>query len=433
MAWLQCNTSKEISQDREAMTEDLNYLGKSMSHSVTRRSALRSLAGAMMLSASMQHGMWAQRKADWDGEGDAPKDPGPLATDLSTKLTPAAIAAALRKVANWQVERSAKLFSQDWTYGALYPGLLAASRTLSEPRYEQAVMAVGERYDWQLGPRLIAPDYIGHGQARGQTYDANNQALAQAYIALYKLHHDSKMIAGVRKRFDELIVAGGRTDAPLWWWCDALFMAPASWVMLYEVTGNKAYLDYMDHRWWETSDYLYDKEEHLFFRDSNFFVKKEPNGKKMFWSRGNGWVVAGLALVLEGLPKEHPSRAKYVKQLQEMSQRLLEIQSADGLWRPGLLDPDAYSLPELSGSGFFTYAMTWGVRHGVLDRKAFLPAITKAWDGMLSHIYADGRLGSIQPIASGPGNYAPSASSVYGVGAFLLAGCELHKLVAKAG
>ena len=46
---------------------------------------------------------------------------------------------------------------------------------------------------------------------------------------------------------------------------------------------------------------------------------------------------------------------------------------------------------------------------------------------MLSHVYADGRLGSIQPIDGQPGKFKPSASYVYGVGGFL-AGSEMHRL-----
>ena len=67
--------------------------------------------------------------------GDAPPDPGPLATDLSPAFKPAAIHAAMRKVADWQSARVADFPSQDWTFATLYVGLLSASETLHEPRY----------------------------------------------------------------------------------------------------------------------------------------------------------------------------------------------------------------------------------------------------------------------------------------------------------
>ena len=98
---------------------------------------------------------------------------------------------------------------------------------------------------------------------------------------------------------------------------------------------------------------------------------------------------------------------------------------------PCRLDPAAYDLPEVSGSAFFTYSLAWGINHGVLDRAKFEPVVKRSWAGMLTHIYADGRLGSIQPIDGQPGKFKPSASYVYGVGGFLLAASEVDALAAK--
>lgn len=108
------------------------------------------------------------------------------------------------------------------------------------------------------------------------------------------------------------------------------------------------------------------------------------------------------------------------------------IQGGDGLWRSGLLDPGAYDLPEVSGSAFFTYSLAWGINPHVLDRTKFESVVERAWAGMLSHIYADGRLGSIQPIDGQPGKFTPSASYVYGVGGFLLAASEVDALAQNA-
>jgi len=110
-----------------------------------------------------------------------------------------------------------------------------------------------------------------------------------------------------------------------------------------------------------------------------------------------------------------------------MSAEMLSIQGKDGLWRPGLLDADAYPLPEISGSAFIIYAMAYGVNEGILDRATYWPAVEKGWAGMLTHVYADGRLGSIQPVGAAPGAYGETTSFVYGVGAYLLAGSEIYR------
>ena len=57
-----------------------------------------------------------------------------------------------------------------------------------------------------------------------------------------------------------------------------------------------------------TSELLYDKEEHLYARDATYLSKREANGQKIFWSRGEGWVMGGLVRTLEYLPKDDPQR-----------------------------------------------------------------------------------------------------------------------------
>jgi len=227
------------------------------------------------------------------------------------------------------------------------------------------------------------------------------------------------------------LVARPDEAKPVWWWCDALFMAPPVLVRLSEITGDHRYIDYMNKEWKITAGLLYDRDEHLYFRDDRFLdlgKQHEANGKKVFWSRGDGWVVAGLANILQYLPANDPSRPMYEQQFRDMIAKIASLQPADGLWRTGLLDPEAYKMPEISGSAFFTFAMASGVNHGILDRAHYEPIVRKSWAAMVSHIYADGRLGNIQPIGFAPDKFDPGSSYVYGVGGFLLAGSELDRM-----
>jgi unsaturated rhamnogalacturonyl hydrolase len=276
------------------------------------------------------------------------------------------------------------------------------------------VVKMASRFDWKLVDARFP--------------HADDMALGQSYMDLYLEQHEPVRIANTKAILDRLIVRSDDPDKLLWWWCDALFMGPPVLARMFAATGDRRYLDYMDREWWQTSASLYDPAEHLYFRDSRYFTQKEKNGQKIFWSRGNGWVMGAFAKVLELVPKDYPTRGKYISQYKEMADRIAAIQGGDGLWRSGLLDPGAYDLPEVSGTAFFTYSLAWGINHGILDRARFEPVVTRAWAGMLTHIYADGRLGSIQPIDGEPGKFKPSASSVYGVGSFLLAASELDAL-----
>lgn len=349
------------------------------------------------------------------GVGDSLETAPPLA-HLSPALKRADVAAAMRKVGDWELARSKPYFSRDWTFAALYAGYMAAAKAIPDPAYEQAMLTMGNQFSWTPGPRKA---------------HADDQAVVQTYIELYRDYREQRMIIPVIEQFDQLTKQPDVAGKPVWWWCDALFMAPPVWARLYGVTGDKKYLNYMDKEWWITSNLLYDPQEHLYFRDASFLHKHEPNGQKLFWSRGNGWVMAGLARVLAVMPEKYPTRAKYVEQFQQMAARVAELQGQDGLWRPGLLDAAAYPLPENSGSGFFVYALAWGINHKLLDRKKYLPVVEGGWAGLLNHVYEDGRLGSIQPIGAAPGAYTATSSYVYGVGAFLLAGSEVMQLSKK--
>jgi len=350
--------------------------------------------------------------------GDSPDDPGPLATDLSPAITHEAISKAARKVADWELGRTEATFNQQWTYAALYDGMLAASKTTGDARYRDAMVRMAQRFNWKL-----LNERFPH---------ADDMALGKSYMDLYLEKRDPVRMADTKAVLDQLVVRPDDPSKLLWWWCDALYMAPPVLARMSVATGDRRYLDTMDREWWQTSASLYDPAEHLYFRDSRYFKQKQANGQKVFWARGNGWVMGALAKVLEVMPKDYPSRGKYIAQYKEMADRIASIQGKDGLWRSGLLDPDAYDLPEVSGSAFFTYSLAWGINHGVLDRARFEPVVERAWAGMLSHVYADGRLGSIQPIDGQPGKFKPSASYVYGVGGFLLAASELDVLAQGA-
>ncbi|SNT35231.1 Rhamnogalacturonyl hydrolase YesR [Granulicella rosea] len=381
------------------------------------------LAGALFFAVTLpvfaQDAPKPPSKADLEkiAAGDSPDNPGPLATDLSPATDKASVHKAMRKVADWQIRTGEPRFNQLWTFAALYSGLLEASRSTGDPKYKDAVLRMAEHFHWQL-----VDNRFPH---------ADDEAIGRAYLELYIDNPAPERIAMTKEILDRLVVRPDDPAKKLWWWCDALFMAPPVLTEMAKVTHDRRYLDYMDKEWWETSAYLYDPAERLYFRDDTYFKRAEANGKKLFWARGNGWVLAGLATVLENMPADYPTRAKYEQQFREMAERVAGLQQPDGLWRSGLLDPAAYEQPEISGSAFFTYGIAWGINHHLLNRKQYLPVVTKGWAGMTKHIYADGRLGDIQPVGAAPAAVKPSSSYVYGVGAFLLAGSEIVKLGKK--
>jgi len=344
------------------------------------------------------------------------------------KPDPAEIRAVMKRVADWQLANpsaSSNRYTEDaWTWGAFYTGLMAWSKIAGEPKYHEALMAMGKRFAWKPAKR---------------PYHADDHCVSQTYLELYLQQHDPAILGPTKERFDFILAHPSTNDLHFqikgaldrWSWCDALFMSPPAWARLSTATGDPRYLDYMTRQWWLTTDFLYDREEQLYFRDSSYFDKREANGKKVFWSRGNGWVLAGMARVLEHLPKDHPERARFEKLFRDLAAKVLKCQQPDGLWHASLLDPASYPLKETSGSGFFIFAFAWGVNHGLLDRTQFEPAIQRGWAALVNCVTPAGKLTHVQPVGADPKSFAPESSDVFGVGAFLLAGSEVYQLARK--
>jgi len=241
---------------------------------------------------------------------------------------------------------------------------------------------------------------------------------------LHALAPDPKQIEATKAGLDAL-VAKPITGRELWWWCDALYMCPPTLAKLATATGDKKYLEALDRWYWDAYVYLYDPESALFYRDKRYLFPTE--GQKVFWSRGNGWVIAGLSRLLDALPKDYPLRTKYIALYQAMAAKLVAVQPADGLWRANLLDATG-AHGEASGSAFFCYALAWGINEGLLPADKYRPAVDKTWAALLTCVDAEGRLGWVQPIGFAPDHYDATTYQEYGAGAFLAAGSQMMKL-----
>jgi rhamnogalacturonyl hydrolase YesR len=321
----------------------------------------------------------------------------------------------------------------DWEAGTLYAGMSADDRATGDGHNAGALKRIADRHGWkpnQGSPR--APFFADH------------ICVCQTYLDLYDRSHDPAALGPTREAMDALLqhLSAYQPGAkPTWWWCDALFMGPAVLAHLSADTGDRKYLDAMDAEWWRTTALLYDPHARLFFRDGTFLpgyhlatrssTKPAATTKPwraVYWSRGNGWVVAGLARVLTYMPADYPTRPRYVSLYRDMVNRLVELQPADGLWRADLLADPATATGETSGTALNVYAIAWGINHGLLDRGRFLPIVAKGYAGLRRCVLPDGRVGYGQPHGYKPAPAPADSVTSFGVGAYLLAGSELLPL-----
>ena len=333
------------------------------------------------------------------------------------------IKATLLKVADWQLKHSNGQTENSWTNGAFYTGVMAAYKTTKSPVLLDSLMAIGNRHNWLPEKRFDHADDI---------------VISQTYLDLFRLKKDGGMIQPTIDSVNKMRTTPGKevkNHGITWWWCDALFMAPPTLAKIAAIKKDPSYLVLNDTLFHQTYRLLYNQKEHLFARDATYLVdangngKKEANGQKVFWSRGNGWVMAGLARLLQEMPKNYGGRAFYVNLFKEMSARLITLQQPDGLWRTSLLDPASYAGGEGSGTGFYCFALAWGINNKILDKATYLPVVQKSWTALTGIVTTEGKVGWVQPIGADPRkNFNSESWESYGAGAFMLAGSEVIKL-----
>ena len=348
-------------------------------------------------------------------------------------FTKAATKEVMKRVADWQIanpNNGAEHDDLDWTHAALYMGMIdwaeIAEQEDGNDTYYKWLLKIGRKNHFQVGKWMYHADFI---------------AVGQPFIDLYKKYKQEKMIMPVMARANWVVEHPAKTTLELdygkletldrWAWCDALFMAPPVYAKLYALTGEKKYIKFMNKEYKATYDYLFDKEENLFYRDRRYFGKKEANGKKVFWGRGNAWVIGGLAHILNILPEETPMYKSYENLYLQMIHKIVQLQQPDGLWRASLLDPDEVPVKETSASTFFAYALIWGINKGLLPVQEYMPKVKKAWEALLGCINEEGKLGYVQPIGASPGSVKESDNQEYGSGAFLMVASELYKFYYK--
>jgi rhamnogalacturonyl hydrolase YesR len=332
-------------------------------------------------------------------------------------------------------ERGGRL-SFSWQTGTLYSGVMACYEAAGQDGFLTAARDWCASGNWACGDK--------HGSKRPLNADAI--CSAQTFLDVYAADRDPAQIESINRVFETFYFGqemidksllghatwGGET-APfigrnLWWWCDALYMAPPLLARLGQATGNAQYYELLHRLYWDTVDYLYNPAEQLFFRDKNFFDKKTPSGQPVFWARGNGWVIGGLVRTIDYIPDDDPMRPRYIKLFQELMARIVTLQGEDGLWRASLNEPDWFPMQETSGSSFFCFGLAAGINRGWLDRDTYLPAAEKAWEGLVGCLSPEGKVQWAQPVADRPFATGKENTSSYTQGAFLLAASEIYKL-----
>ena len=315
--------------------------------------------------------------------------------------------------------------SNIWTRAVYYEGLMALHEIFPKKEYYDYALDWANFHDWGFRSGNI-------------TRNADDYAAAQTYIDLYNLEPDSEKLLNTRAAMQKFLHTPQNDD---WDWIDAIQMGMPVFAKMGVLENDERYFEkmyqmYMYSRNKEGGNGLFNPEDGLWWRDADFVPPyTTPGGEDEYWSRGNGWVIAALAKVLNIIPEDAPHREQYINDLKIMADALAEVQREDGFWNVSLHDENNFGGEELTGTAFFVYGLAYGVNNGILDKEKYLPVIKKGWNAMVNEgLHENGFLGYVQSTGKEPKDGQPlSYDKVpdfedYGLGGFLLAGSEVYRI-----
>ena len=325
-----------------------------------------------------------------------------------------------------------------WHVAAYHTGNMEAYFLTGEPSYLDYSLRWAEHNGWEGAREKDRSLWkYTYGENDLHVLFGDFQICFQTYADLYNILPDDRRIARAREVMEyEMSLPAN----DFWWWADALYMVMPVMTKLYGITGNGMYLDKLYEYLKYTDSLMYDEETGLYFRDGKYVYPKHKtaSGKKDFWARGDGWVLAGLAKVLKDMPESYRHYDFFVQKYRRLADAVAQCQQEQGYWTRSMFDPDQAPGPETSGTAFFAYGIIWGINNGLLPAGKFLPVADKAWNYLRgTALQKDGSVGFVQPIGERaiPGQEVSASSQAdFGVGAFLLAACErVRYLEGKGG
>ena len=335
----------------------------------------------------------------------------------------------------WQTNHPAEVRAF-WDHAAYHTGNMEVYKLLKDQQMLDYSIRWAEHNKWK-GATETNPSkwkYLQYGEGQDYVLFGDWQICFQTYIDLYHIMEKGKKAEARVARAKEVMGYEVKSKAnDYWWWADALYMVMPVMTKMYKLTGDEKYLDKLYDNICYSDSIMLDQETSLYFRDGKYVYPKHKtaNGQKDFWARGDGWVLAGLAKVLQDMPKTYKHRSFFVRKYVRMAESVAKLQQPEGHWTRSMMDPNQAPGYETSGTAFFCYGLLWGINNGYLSKKVYAPVVEKAWHYLATvALQSSGKVGYVQPIGERaiPGQRVDANSEAnFGVGAFLLAACEYYR------
>lgn len=324
--------------------------------------------------------------------------------------------ALMEKVNDYWIGQNPDVGDCAWERAAYFLGNMAAYEMTGKQEYLDYAAEWAKANEWKV--------------YNGEKTNADSILCVETYIELL----DKYGVKGTDEHFIkdlEWTLSDPAND--YWWWVDTIYMAPTVYNKLAIRENNPEYYE-KSYRLYHNSKVertCFSEEDSLWWRDERFLPGNEmnPEGKKIYWSRGNGWIFAGLGRLLESIDESNPYYTEYRNMFVRMAAAIKKCQLPDGFWHTDLFYPERFDMPETSGTVLFVLGYLKGIRLGILNKDEYYDATIKGFDALTNESLEDsGRLGWVQGVAWDPTPVDKGNTNNYAVGAYLQVIRELIRI-----
>ena len=186
--------------------------------------------------------------------------------------------------------------------------------------------------------------------------------------------------------------------------------------------------------------YLQDPTDKLFYHC--YWTRRQHRypRSRIYWGRGNGWVIAGLPLTIDNFAEGSEERCEAIRILTETSHALLPYQRADGFYETVFNRPGQTYI-ESSATALIASGWMQGVADGYLDPQFLEPGVRafravvdslEMKDGLLSMPLISAPTIAIQLMPYLGYKFTPRGNDwTYGLAALFFAGLNYRKLLQR--
>jgi unsaturated rhamnogalacturonyl hydrolase len=333
----------------------------------------------------------------------------------------------------------------DWRYwnGVLNLAMLRLADALDEARYAgfaRRNVAFGfdaspyferryrgeSKWEYPFGQRVVMEELDDYGAMGASVIEVLGAVPDERYRRYVRAAAD--FAASRQHRLPDGTFVRG-FPRPWTLWADDLYMSVVFLARLAAYTRDPRYLDDAALQVAGFHRRLFDTDAGLMYHD--WYSDTGSHGVA-FWGRANGWALLAQVDLLDRLPDDHPGRDTLLALLRRHVAGVARRQAPGGLWHQLLDRGDSFL--ETSASAMFTYAIAHAVVRGWISPD-YEAVARRGWEGVASRI---GRDGTIDGTCAGTGVSGSLAdyyrrptppNDVHGVGAVLLAGSEMLRLI----